>query len=827
MKTLLRLLSGIYFLLIAVYCFTAFNSYTYFFLVKAPPYRWLSWFAGHASLLYWIAFAAVCAAFWQQRRRLPVAAALILQMATGILFTWYGAARNLENDWSAYVWSLAILCPMLLAYGNELIAGLRSRASSYGSGLLPYSNAVLAGCLVALLSLAGTHVRHGWETKALAFHLADLELAALVAVADVWLAIFTVSLLNLVQLAARRRFSRPGAIRPWMFTTLVFLVVQAAIVRFLRHTLSFTGWAVALYACVLAAAVTCWGFSILAPVIGRGNPDQPPARSRKLPLLLCLCLGIAAVSVPAAIGSGDWNGLLEGTFGLILWVLMGVLVYVLRPHEENYSLPAVLAVLLVSSSLYWGVNSSAFVWARQLGATEHEVATILDAHQAENASYGLVKSVFARRIDDTCDQYCRTLRQFTNIRNARAKTPLMLVDQLAPTTGERPNIFILVIDSLRPDYLGAYNPAVDFTPNLDRLAADSAVMRKAFTQYAGTSLSEPAIWAGAMLLHSHYMRPFENVNSLRTLARTDGYQLMVSNDDILQRILSAQDDIVRLDLGRNNFEIEISSTLRQLTQFLETRPDNHRPVLFYTQPMNVHELGITHLPERTAANWRPRLGFNDRIAFRLSQVDDALGKFVAYLKANRLYESSLIIVTADHGDGNANLPGFGFARRNHSLILFPEVMRVPLIIHLPPSMRSRFVCDENRLSPLTDITPSLYRLLGHGPIRQGAILGRPLFAASAEELSSYDRSHLLLASDTRAAYGILSADARFMYVAYDSPRQSLLFDLFADPEGRQNLATPESSAKYDEQIVEDLQALAGFYGFVPDGGSSAKLEWDR
>jgi len=36
-----------------------------------------------------------------------------------------------------------------------------------------------------------------------------------------------------------------------------------------------------------------------------------------------------------------------------------------------------------------------------------------------------------------------------------------------------PDIFIIVIDSLRRDYVGVYNPAADFTPNLDALAHDS------------------------------------------------------------------------------------------------------------------------------------------------------------------------------------------------------------------------------------------------------------------------------------------------------------------------------------------------------------------
>ncbi len=95
-----------------------------------------------------------------------------------------------------------------------------------------------------------------------------------------------------------------------------------------------------------------------------------------------------------------------------------------------------------------------------------------------------------------------------------------------------------MIDSLRQDYVGAYNSKVDFTPNLDAFASDSVVIHNVYTQYAGTSLSEPAIWAGAMLLHAHYLQPFTRVNSLEKLATADGYQMVVSDDEILRQLLS-------------------------------------------------------------------------------------------------------------------------------------------------------------------------------------------------------------------------------------------------------------------------------------------------
>jgi hypothetical protein len=66
-------------------------------------------------------------------------------------------------------------------------------------------------------------------------------------------------------------------------------------------------------------------------------------------------------------------------------------------------------------------------------------------------------------------------------------------------------------------------------------------------------------------------------------------------------------------------------------------------------------------------------------------------------------------------------------------------------------------------------------------MRQNALCGRPLFAKTQQELDSYPRKDLMLASDVRAVYQILTADGRYLYATYDSPAQSYLFDLIADP----------------------------------------------
>jgi hypothetical protein len=120
---------------------------------------------------------------------------------------------------------------------------------------------------------------------------------------------------------------------------------------------------------------------------------------------------------------------------------------------------------------------------------------------------------------------------------------------------------------------------------------------------------------------------------------------------------------------------------------------------------------------------------------------------------------------------------------------------------------------------LTDITPSLYYLLGHRPLVSNPLFGHPLFVESREELERNQRDELFLASDERAVYGLLTENGRFLYTTYDSPSRSFLFDLERDPNAQHNLLTDSVKRNYDRQIIDYLHRVADFYGYKPGVGS--------
>jgi membrane-anchored protein YejM (alkaline phosphatase superfamily) len=475
----------------------------------------------------------------------------------------------------------------------------------------------------------------------------------------------------------------------------------------------------------------------------------------------------------------------------------------------------VIAILLGSGMAYEGLHATAIWWGGSLGSTDDDISRRFEDYGTRDASFQLANQVLGNGRSQSCGDLCRIMREYTNVRDSQIHAEVRLVDSLAPTQGERPNIFMCVIDAMRPDYLGVYNPQqVNYTPNLDALARDSVVFKNVYTQYAGTSLSEPALWAGAMLLHAHYPEPFEKVDSLATLTRTDQYRMVASTDEMLNQVLPPSRDLTLLDTDKERWnQLEICSTVEQTEHFLDGYKSD-QPVLLYTQPKNVHQFARNDVPSPASQHWQSVAGLNSRITYEVHWVDGCLGGFFNYLKRRGMYDNSVIIVTSDHGDATGEL-----GRISHSTSIWPEIMRVPLIVHLPAQMSSRVVYDTNRLATLTDIVPSLYYLLGHKPIQQNPLYGRPLFAETRKELESYPKKDIFLASDVRAVYGILTADGRYLYTTYDSPAQSYLFDLMADPNALHDILTPPLKQHYDEEIIEHLQMIGDFYGYKPGMGS--------
>ena len=192
--------------------------------------------------------------------------------------------------------------------------------------------------------------------------------------------------------------------------------------------------------------------------------------------------------------------------------------------------------------------------------------------------------------------------------------------------------------------------------------------------------------------------------------------------------------------------------------------------------------------EGNAASWmRPTIGFHAPYASRVRRFDECFSGFIADLKARGLYDDSVIVLTSDHGDSLGEDGRWG-----HAYTIYPEVLQVPLIVHVPPALRQRLEAAPDAVAFTTDITPTLYALLGHEVRPQPAspIFGRPLLwpAGTARPAAP---PFGLVASSYGSVYGWLDDDGRRLYIADGVALRDYEYRLDGSPTG---LSMPVSAA---------------------------------
>jgi arylsulfatase A-like enzyme len=438
-------------------------------------------------------------------------------------------------------------------------------------------------------------------------------------------------------------------------------------------------------------------------------------------------------------------------------------------------------------------------------------AAEVDAWTGYDNSLRIVREVLSPPRGDESSFY-GYLAANTNIPASVRVAPvdISLADLDRSPSSVRPHVFVIVVDSLRRDYLSPYNESVSFTPAIQEFARDSVLFENAFTRYGGTGLSEPSIWTGAMLLHKQYITPFRPMNTLQKLLRAEGYQLYVSRDSILRIVLEPAVTDVDLDPPESTMNYDLARTFAILEERIRQRAPSAAPIFVYTQPQNPHVSVIRREGGGCGECGSSYEVFYAPYAYRVRAVDQAFGQFISFLRTRGLYENSIIILTADHGDSLGEEGRWG-----HAYTLFPEIVRVPLIMHLPARMREDFSTDPRRPAFLTDIAPTLYSLLGFKTPPDDGIHGAPLFAPGSAAPPPRSAPYLL-ASSYGAVYGLLSNNAAELFVADAVNRRTYMFNLRARQPVSRPLHISDRNAR-EKVIREAVAAIARFYRFTEPG----------
>jgi Sulfatase len=444
-----------------------------------------------------------------------------------------------------------------------------------------------------------------------------------------------------------------------------------------------------------------------------------------------------------------------------------------------------------------------------LGDPRLQPAFALDAYSAADPSFRVLRQFLdADQTQPGDPAFYAYLRANSSIKDPLRPVSIDFARNMTPgsLTPRPPHIFLFIIDSLRRDYVSAYNPRVTFTPRLDAFARDSYLFTRAFSRYGGTGLAVPSIWAGALVAHKQYVTPFAPMNALAKLLDAGNYRRFVSRDHITEELFGLSDGTTPLDVRTDEMMHTFCGTLTELKDDLRTDAADPRPIFAHTRPLDLH-IGNTRFA--TVPDGESYPGFFAPYAARVHRIDACFGDLVDDLKRSGLYDNSIIVVMADHGDSL----GEGL-RWGHGYTIVPEVIRIPLIVRVPVTLRDRYTVDASRLTFATDVTPSLYQLLGATPVRPRDAAGAPFVFAAGAEPPSRRRDAFLVASSYGAVYGIVRHNGRRLYIADAIEGRDAMYDLSpAAADARVGMTDAERQANR-ALMREQIDDLARWYGYT-------------
>ena len=382
----------------------------------------------------------------------------------------------------------------------------------------------------------------------------------------------------------------------------------------------------------------------------------------------------------------------------------------------------------------------------------------------------------------------------------------------------QPNVILISIDTCRADHLGCYDSTSKLTPNIDRFAAGATVFTNTVSAVPLTLPSHATMLTGKIPLghgvHGNGLFvPSEHL-TLPEILREEGYDtgaivsavVLHRRHGLKQGFETYHDQLV--EAGGRRPEIHAETTSNLAAGWIQKRI-NDQPFFLFLHYFDPHE------PYRAPGGFAERYGPSDaeQYAAEIAYTDQWIGKLFDSLKRSGLYESSLIIVTSDHGEMLGD-----HGEIDHGFFVYDPAIKVPLIVKLPGQREGRRVGGT---AGLVDITPTVCSVVGATPPDgiQGRDLGPQLRGESAgEDRYLYSESLRPLIFYNAHPLSAL-VGTRWKYIHSARPE---LYDLSVDPSESNNLAQSQP----DQAMLLSRKLRAVFADLADSGTGAGQADLD-
>ena len=365
-----------------------------------------------------------------------------------------------------------------------------------------------------------------------------------------------------------------------------------------------------------------------------------------------------------------------------------------------------------------------------------------------------------------------------------------------PSVADNAPVILISIDTLRADRLPAYGYTKVATPHLDAFRRDAIQFDNAYSHCPMTLPSHVSMLTG-LLPTDHGVRnnlgyKFDAAKHVTApqLLKQRGYatgaavsSYVLRADTGLGAAFDFYDDAIPVSTTGAASQHQRSGTATLAAARNWIAQHTSQPFFFF---FHLYE---PHAPYTPPEPYRSQT--SDPYDGEVAYADALTGEFLAFLKQAGIYDRALIIVTSDHGEGL-----WQHGEDQHGILLYREVLHVPLFIKLPNNARAN--TSVKAPAALADLFHTIVNDDKGVNLLAETIPTRRIYSETF-----YPRIHLGW-SELRSLI-----DDRHHYI--QAPRAEL-YDVAADPAETNDLASTErrvaSSMRTElERYPADLQNL--------------------
>ena len=327
---------------------------------------------------------------------------------------------------------------------------------------------------------------------------------------------------------------------------------------------------------------------------------------------------------------------------------------------------------------------------------------------------------------------------------------------LRDAAGGRPNLLLITVDTLRADHLGAYGYSLPTSPALDRLARDGVTFDNAYTPVPTTAPAVASLLTG-LYVDAHHVRENEaelpaSTYTLGEALASAGYTTagFYGNGALAKGFGQGlevwqpfdakwtADDAAGGGLAAEWLE-KAKAPWFLWVHFMDphgpyTSPPGRSVSFVYPDvpelrrelPVSPTNWGFGVIPRYQVLPGLRRVGdYVRRYDGEIVGTDLQIGRLVELLEHSGMLDSTLVVVTADHGESLGEDDYFF----QHGKVLNEASLRVPLVMHHPDLPRGTRI---DAPVSLVDLLPTLTAMLGI-PL-SGPVAGIDVRAAVAGKL---------------------------------------------------------------------------------------------